>query len=120
MRGRDLRAAWVLGAMAAAMFGFGARAALAGDAHDIYEKDYEAIQVKTLCESSGAPDAATMEKLTAYIEKQANFSMGTAESLKAMGKARDDGSALVRHKGCSDSASQQFIAAYHSLQSAAQ
>jgi len=120
MIGQDFRSAVALGAIAAAVFAFGIRAATADDAKDIYEKDYEAIQVKTLCESSGAPDAGTVEKLTAYIEKQTNFSLGAAASLKAMDQARDDGRTLVRHKGCSSTESQQFIAAYHTLQSAAQ
>jgi hypothetical protein len=114
----DFRRAIAFSAIATAAFAFGIRAAAADDPKDVYEKYYEAIQVKTLCESSGAPDQATLEKLTAYIEQQSNFSMSAAESLKAMERARDDGSTLVKHKGCSDSASQQFIALYHTTQAA--
>src|ERR1700761_1304046 len=120
MNRQGFRSAMALGAIAAAVFAFGIRAASADDAKAVYEKDYEAIQVKTLCESSGAPDQATVEKLTAYIEKQTNFALGAAASLNAMDQGRDDARTLVRHKGCTSSDSQQFIAAYHTLQSAAQ
>ena len=109
-----------LGAIAAAGLAFGIRAAAADDSANMYEKYYEAIEVKTLCEDSGAPDKATMQKVSAFIAGQTNFSMTAGESLKAIETAKDEAKSLVKSAGCDDSSVQKMLTLYHSTEAAAQ
>lgn len=117
---RDFKTAIALGAIAAAGMAFGIRAAAADDAKDMYEKYYEAIEVKTLCEDSGAPDKATMEKVSAFIASQTKLSMTAGESLMAIEQAKDDAGSLVKSAGCDDSSVQKMLTLYHSTEAASQ
>jgi len=110
----------ILGMIAAAGSAFGIRAAAADDSQSMYEKYYEAIEVKTLCEDSGAPDKATMQKVSAFIAAQTNFSMTAGESLKAIEDAKDEARTLVKGSGCDDSSAQKMRTLYHSTEQASQ
>ncbi|HVO04645.1 MAG TPA: hypothetical protein VMT54_20775 [Candidatus Cybelea sp.] len=114
------RAATALAFGLLAIAAAGARGAAADDAKDSYEKYYEAIQVKTLCEDSGAPDAKTMEKISAYIASENKFSMTAGESLSAIQEAKSNAQQMVKDSGCDDRAVQQLITLYHSTEAAAQ
>jgi hypothetical protein len=110
----------ILSAAAVALGLAGASSAARAGGADAYEKSYEAIAVKTLCEDSGAPDKATMEKLAAYIAGQAQFAITAGESLTAIEKAKDAAAALVKSAGCEDRAVGQLISLYHATVAAAQ
>jgi hypothetical protein len=117
----DLKRTAALGALAALTLALGARAAAADDnAKDMYEKYYEAIEVKTLCEDSGAPDKATMQKISAFIASQTNFSITAGESLTAIEQAKDEARDLVKSAGCDDGSVQKMLTLYHSTEDAAQ
>ncbi|HVZ01123.1 MAG TPA: hypothetical protein VHA35_16575 [Dongiaceae bacterium] len=120
MTSHDFKRSAALGAIAAASLAFGIRAASADDATDMYEKYYEAIEVKTLCEDSGAPDKATMQKISAFIASQTKFSMTAGESLKAIEDAKDEARSMVKSAGCDDGSVQKLITLYHSTESASQ
>lgn len=113
-------AAAVAVACGAAALAFGARLAAADEISDAYMKYYEAIQAKTLCEDSGAPDKATMAKLSAYIASQTKFGMTVGQSLTAIESAKAEAGKLVKANGCEDRAIQQLIGLYHSTEAAAQ
>jgi pimeloyl-CoA synthetase len=116
----DWKRALALGALAASGLAFGIRAAAADDSASMYEKYYEAIEIKTLCEDSGAPDKATMQKVSAFIVGQTKLSMTAGESLKAIENAKDEAKTMVKQSGCDDSAVQKMITLYHSTEAAAQ
>ncbi len=116
----DFKRTTVLCMVAAAGFAFGVRTAAADDAKAMYEKYYEAIQIKTLCEDSGAPDKATMQKISAFIAGQTKFSMTAGESLTAIEQAKDDASSMVKDAGCDDSSVQKMLTLYHSTEAASQ
>ncbi|HVM83605.1 MAG TPA: hypothetical protein VMW18_06930 [Candidatus Binatia bacterium] len=103
-----------------AALSFGTRPAAADELSDTYMKYYEAIQAKTLCEDSGAPDAATMAKLSAYIAGQTKFGMTAGQSLMAIESAKAEAGKLVKANGCEDRSIQQLIGLYHSTEAAAQ
>jgi hypothetical protein len=119
MTSPSLKHTIAIGAIAASAFVFGLRAAAADDtAAATYEKDYEAIEVKTACEG-GVPDPATMTRLATYIARQTNFSLDAGETLTAMENAKHDAREITKGSGCKSDASKQFIAQYHQLDSAA-
>jgi hypothetical protein len=120
MKMDGFKRAIALGAIAAAGMAFGIRAAAADDAKDMYEKYYEAIEVKTLCEDSGAPDKATMQKVSAFIATQTKLSLTAGESLMAIEQAKDDAGSLVKDAGCDDSSVQKMLTLYHSTEAASQ
>ena len=107
-------------ACGAAALSFGARLAAADELNDTYMKYYESIQAKTLCEDSGAPDKATMAKLSAYIAAQTKFGMTAGQSLQAIEDAKSEAAKLVKANGCEDRSIQQLIGLYHSTEAAAQ
>ena len=120
MIGHDFKRAVAFGAIATATLAFGIRMAAADDSKDMYEKYYEAIEVKTLCEDSGAPDKATMQKVSSFIASQTKFSMTAGESLMAIEQAKDEAKSMVKSSGCDDSSVQKMIVLYHSTEAAAQ
>ena len=120
MKRDDVNRTIALAAIAAAGLAFGIRAAAADDSQNMYEKYYEAIEVKTLCEDSGAPDKTTMQKVSAFIASQTKFSMTAGESLKAIEDAKDEAQGLVKSSGCDDSSVQKMLTLYHSTEAAAQ
>jgi hypothetical protein len=118
MTSYSLKRTIALGAIAASAFAFGVRAAAADGINAVYEKDYEAIEVKTACEG-GAPDQATTQRLSSYIAKQTNFSVSAGQALTAMERAKHDARELTKGSGCKSDASKQMVAFYHQLDSAA-
>jgi len=118
MKRDELTQAIALCAIAVAGVTFGIRAAAADDAKNMYEKYYEAIEVKTLCDS--APDKATMQKISAFIATQTNLSMTAGESLMAIEQAKDDAGSLVKGAGCDDSSVQKMLNLYQSTEAASQ
>jgi hypothetical protein len=118
MTTHSLKRAIAFGAIAASAFAFGVRAAAADDAVTTYEKDYTAIEVKTICEN-GAPDAATMTRIAGYIANQTKFSLDAGQAMTAMEKAKHDARNLTRGSGCKSDASKQMLTLYHQLDTAA-
>lgn len=90
----------------------------AADAKDTFDKYYQAIQAKQMCE--GPLDGATWDKITTYIGDQTKHQFTAGESATMIEHAKMAAGKVVRADGCSDRSVQQMISLYHSTEQAAQ